>query len=685
MIHLVEIDAYDPLLPGLRTLRFSSGQGYAAETGANLLAVTGKVDTWGGSTTKQLNAVTAPDGTQTAQLLTATSTTNAGPGYNIGNAGFTTGSPHKFGVYFRRIAGTYSWVRLRVAVTSGVIASAFYDIENGLVGGVTPAPSGDITLFRASPAVRLTGGWWYLPLDLAANSTSVNVSAAPATGNDSALMVIGDQWSLWGAQLVANPGGAYYEGRVQDPGNFQRAIYSPGSTSGDSTVGVGEVVIANPDGELDPMLDYGIAGREVRVWTIPDESGPFPAAARWATGTAEQVEVSWTRVTVRLRDRLELLRRPIQATLYAGTTVAGGMAEAEGMAEDLKGQPKPLLFGAALNIPAIQANSFDLIFQVSDGPISSIDAVYDAGAPLLFSANYASVAALRSASIQGGYYATCTAQGLFRIGSSPFGQITCDATEGATPASRTAAQVAYRICLRGGLLAADFNPASITGLDVDNSAETGIWISDEMEVLEAANTVLQSVGGWLLPNRNGVFEVGRLEAPSSPIVATYTEEECLDRGAGIERIATGDQGAGVPTWKVTLRYARNWATQGSADLAGCVAAARRTELAQEYRTVVVEDAAVKTIHPLATELTVDTLLTEPADALAEANRLLSIYKVRRDRLIVPLDATLAAPADLGRTITMQFSRWGYNAGRPMVILGMTENAVAGITELDIWG
>lgn len=480
-------------------------------------------------------------------------------------------------------------------------------------------------------------------------------------------------------------GGVYFDARLIDPSNSQRTIYSPGTTSGDSTVGSGEIVLANADGVLDSLLDYGIAGREVRIWTLASDGTPFASATRWATGTAEQVEVSWTRVTVRLRDRLELLRKPLQANVYAGTTVAGGMAEAEGTAEDLKGRPKPLLFGAAFNVPAIQANSFDLIFQVSDGPISSIDAVFDAGAPLLFSANYASVAALRSATIQGGYYATCTALGLFRIGSSPFGQITCDATEGATTASRTAAQVAYRICLRGGLLASDFNSASITGLDVDNSAETGIWISDEMEVLEAANTVLQSVGGWLLPNRTGVFEVGRLEAPSSPIVATYTEDECLDRGAGIERIATGDQGAGVPTWRVTLRYGRNWATQGSADLAGCVAAARRTELAQEYRTVVVEDAAVKTVHPMATELTVDTLLTEPAHALAEANRLLSIYKVRRDRLIVPLDATVAAGVDLGRTITMRFNRWGYSSGRNMTVLGMTENAAAGITELDIWG
>ena len=141
----------------------------------------------------------------------------------------------------------------------------------------------------------------------------------------------------------------------------------------------------------------------------------------------------------------------------------------------------------------------------------------------------------------------------------------------------------------------------------------------------------------------------------------------------------------MPVWKVTLRYRRHWAVQSGSELANCVATARRTELAQEWRTVTAENASVKTKNLLAAELTFDTLLVDEADAQAEAARLLALYGVRRDRLIVPIDTDLAAAADLGRTVTIMVNRWGYNAGRQMTVLGLTERASAGVSEIEVWG
>jgi hypothetical protein len=480
-------------------------------------------------------------------------------------------------------------------------------------------------------------------------------------------------------------GANFYDPRLTEPGNWSRSIFAPGTTAGESTVGAGEIVLANPDGGLDGLLNYGVDGRAVRVLTVPDESTAYASAVRWATGTAEQVEVSWRSATLRLRDRLELLRKPLQTTLYLGTTTSGGLNTAEGNADDLKGRVKPLLYGEGFNIPAVLANAYDLIYQISDGTVQSIDAVYDAGVPLLFSADFTTITALRTATIQGGYYSTAKNLGLFRVGSSPFGMVTCDATEGATAADRTAAQIAKRMLTRMGFTSTDWDAATITALDTANGNNMGIWLADPVDALEAITRVLGSVGGWLLPNRLGVYEVGRMAAPAGTAVATWTENEILDRGAGIERLASNDVGAGVAIWKVTVRYGRIYATQAGDQLAGCVATARRSELVSEYRSATATDAAVKTLHLNAAEITVDTLFTDEADAQTEANRLLALYSTRRDRLIIPLDTSLAAAVDLGRTVTVQVQRWGYSAGRLMTVIGLTERAGAGVTDVEVWG
>src|SRR5690554_1359231 len=99
-------------------------------------------------------------------------------------------------------------------------------------------------------------------------------------------------------------------------------------------------------------------------------------------GTIEQAEFTWKRVVLRIRDRLAELDEPIQTTDYAGTTIAGGMDEAEGRPEDVKDRPKPLLYGVGKNLPAVAANMFDHIYEVASNGVASIDAVYDRGVAL---------------------------------------------------------------------------------------------------------------------------------------------------------------------------------------------------------------------------------------------------------------------------------------------------------------
>src|SRR5262249_3696896 len=108
---------------------------------------------------------------------------------------------------------------------------------------------------------------------------------------------------------------------------------------------------------------------------------------------------------------------------------------------EIKGKRRPRAFGKLSasdgqggNVTPTLVIAGEGLWQVNDGPVTSINAVRDGGIPLDFVADYATVALLRAAltgvpsPIPAGKYGTCIAQGYFGAGGSGFKQITCDVT-----------------------------------------------------------------------------------------------------------------------------------------------------------------------------------------------------------------------------------------------------------------
>lgn len=485
------------------------------------------------------------------------------------------------------------------------------------------------------------------------------------------------------------PPNAFYEPRIDVPGDYSRTMFADGTTSGSLQVGTGVIELKNPDGGLDELIDHAFDGRTLRILTVETERPIYADAVLVFEGTVEQVEFTWGKVTVRIRDRLTELDRPIQEAKFAGTTISGGMDEAEGGPDDIKGQPKPLTFGVPRNVPAVESNRFDRIYDLGAAGLSSVAKVRDKGVELTAGADYATVAALRTASIPSGQYATANAVGLIRTGSVPEGQITVDPVEGPTAADRTAAQIARRILLRMGLVEnSDFLAADIMALDALNSAEIGYWIgSEERTALQAIGDVLGSISATIVPDRLGIFRILRFDPPSALPVLTLTEAEIIEAaGRGIERLTTGDQGRGVPAWRVNLRYAMNYHVMSKSELDPVEATdAFKAFVNEEWRTVTAEDATVKDVHLLSPELTFDTWLVEEAAAQAEADRRLAMHSVRRDRFRVPVKSFLVEEVDIGSVVALQIQRFGLSAGKSFSVIGIAENFETGITTLDLWG
>lgn len=480
-------------------------------------------------------------------------------------------------------------------------------------------------------------------------------------------------------------GDLYYEGRIKQPGNIQRTVFDKGSTFGASRVGYGEVQLVNNDGALDYALGYGFAGFGITIWR--GVIAPNASVPTWTTvlqGTMDSVDFSWGDVSIKVRDRQQELTKPLQATRYGGTNVLP--AGLDGVATDIKGNGRPVLLGRVYNITPPQVNTARRIFELSDAVIQSVDAVYDRGTALAAGAAYASQADMETnAPTAGQYRAWLSASGSYiRLGAEPAGSVTVDATQGAAVANRTAAQLMRQVLLKGGIVAGDITAADVTALDAAAGYECGYWVGygtneTGANVLDA---LCNSVGAFWGVDRLGKFRMGQIAAPLvANSIGAITALDIIK----IDRTRSADQGGGVPAWQVTLDYARMFTVQS--DLAAAVPTALKSDRSEQWRTVVANDATVKTQWPKAQEITFATHLLSATDAATEAARRLGLYKVRRDTLQarVKLSDALAAAIDLGKTITVQVNRFGMSAGKAYLVTGIRTDLRYNTFDLTLWG
>lgn len=568
------------------------------------------------------------------------------------------------------------------------------------------------------------------------------------------------------------PASTYYDGRIQQPANVQRSAFDGAATYGETRVGYGELVLANNDGSLDGLIAYGFDGRAItiKLGIVTPSDGGVPTWTTVLKGTMEQPEFSWDKVTIAVRDRQFEIDIPIQRNKYGGTnSLPNGL---DGVATDLKGKPKPKLYGTAYNMDLPFVNTSRLIYQISDSLVTSVGAVYDRGAalttgtlrslalmnlgsqPFTFTVDTGTDVATTSTNtyttgdpvtvtttttlpaplaINTIYYwrALSTTTGTFhttsagavantgkvdltttgtgthtvdnnvtlagrydwaldatgsyiRLGTTPAGLITCDATQGAAASNRTVAQVLKQMLLDAGISSGDILAGDVTALDTANSAEVGYWASSagEISFIEAMDEIANSIGSYYGVDRTGIFRMGAIVAPTGTAVATLTTLEIVK----IDRIASQDPGKGVPTFKVNLDYKKYEVIQDS-DLAGAVTAVTRAQLAEQYRRVNDTDTSVQTAHLLSPEMTFQTRLIDATAAQTEATRRLTLYKTRRDRVEarVYLDATLAAALDLGVIVTVTMARFGYDAGKKFIVIGIRTDLRNGMVDLTLWG
>lgn len=473
------------------------------------------------------------------------------------------------------------------------------------------------------------------------------------------------------------PVNTFYDDRITNPASISRSLYSNGTTSGASRVNYGAVELSNVDGGLDSILKYSFDGRSL-VIKIGNEGDAYSAFTTILNGTMEQVEFTFSKVTILARDKLAIVDMPLQTTLYAGNNALPDGVE--GVA-DIAKSPKPLLYGQVFNIAPIMVNSSKLTYQINDGAIQSVGNVYDKGIALTAGADYANVTALHAASPASGTFVTCLALGYIRLGAVPTGLLTCDATQGAASSNRTVAQILKAMALKAGIASGDINASDVTALDTANSSVIGIWIDGADSAMVAMDKVAQSIGAYFGFDALGVLRMGLFTTPTG----SATLEIDINNILSIERSRTNDTDKGIPAWRVNLTYQKNYSVQDF-DLAGAVTAARRSVLSLPALTKSAEDTVIKTQYTLAPTIEKESLLVDATAAQTEATRLLNLYKTSRDlyTVTIALDLTTTLP-DLNNIVNITMNRFGLNSGKLFKIIGIESDYSKNRATLTLWG
>ena len=656
MIYLAEIEYYDPADDSANKLYWSEDL-TQDKTWLNfkqgLVAVTA-------------NTVAAPDSTLTADTLTLNS----------------TGTRYQPVRVESGVTYTYS-LALKLGTAS---KSIYWGVWNPSAAWIVGLDPGDAALdaLSASAWTRLSVTftaaatqtvWLLLPWASGTNDNKTvqawgalfNIGASPITyaRTDAAptrLLRVATQ--DYTSLSTDSPPFMLYPGRLSQPGLMRRDIYAPGMTGGLVTPSYGLVELAH-EGELDFLSECGVDGRAYTLKTL-QPGASLSTATTVLKAVIEQVDIQRTRVTLRLKDRLNLLEKPASRNTYTGAS--GSSVEG---AVQLAGRRKPFIVGHVHNTSPVLVNEARLIYQIHDGVIEG-GSYFDNGVNLNREAPYASLTEMESTWPSAGCFREYLPLGLVRIGLLPSGAFTGWAAVYGTGLPGTALKT---LAIAAGWPTDAINDSDVTALDNAGAANwIGYFIDGNDTALDVMRRLAAGYGFWFGPDALGVLRMGLLEPPAGTPAMTLTDAHIVK----IERLPSD-----IPVNAVTVRYDKNWTVQ--TDLASAITAERREWLKTEWRQVTAEIPANLMKHPLGTTLEMDSYLVVRDGAKALAERMLSLLGVNRERysLTVRLDDLPAI--DLNAVVNVQTDRFGLDSGKLLRVLGLQADHRTRSLELILWG
>lgn len=462
------------------------------------------------------------------------------------------------------------------------------------------------------------------------------------------------------------PAHTNYIPSTNNPFQFNVGVFN-GDFSGRSG-SFGAIRLLNGDGDLDYLTGLYWAGRSVKVYAgAPDFSRD--QFVNVFDGLCNSIEHHEGEIIINIQNNDRILDTEFIQSLYSGDGGFNG-------GSDLEGKPKPLLYGECKHITPVLVDAANLIYQVHDGAIEEITAVYDRGVALTNGGNVADISA---ASVSAGQYKTQLSGGYIRLGSSPDGAVTVDAKghNSGGYISKTGQIVSYILRNKMGLynlIETHIDQGSFNHLDQSLPYNVGIYISDKTNGNEILNSLLTPLAAYWTFTSDGLMSVGLGEEPSEPVLE-INENIIIDGELQCSNVYP-------PAWRINVGYARNWTSQN--EIATAASEEYRDFAQEEFRKIILETSAIKTVSASSVEKSFNTLILNQADALDLSSKIKTLFGARRKLYTVSIKS-IYSTLEIGDTITLKVNRFNLDNGQDFLVVGIGRDVETNTIELELWG
>ncbi len=413
------------------------------------------------------------------------------------------------------------------------------------------------------------------------------------------------------------------------------------SLEGDGALSTGDLEIDNTAGVRDAWAGAGY------VWKNRTDRA-FIGDIRWPRSdyrmifdgvAADLAPRGRQGLSLKLRDKLQRLNTPITEAKLGGDT-------------EQRDTLLPTALGQQFNVTPLLVNGAILKYQVHAGPIDKIIEVRDNGAPVAFTADLAT--------------------GTFVLHDAPAGVVTAsvrgDAAGGYVD---TAAQVVKRLVTSYGkpsdrFTDEDLDLASFAAFDAAHPQPMGLYSTERLNVLVACQMILGSLGAQLVMSRLGKLRLVKLSLPGAGSPFVIRPEHMLEvQGASTLQPTGRTDVVGA----VKLGFAKNWTVQDAGTLAN-LPEVHKALFTEEWLTTTKTDASTLATYRLNAEpVQIDTMLLTRADADAEAQRRLDLWKVPRTTYEFDGVPELLQ-LELGQAVTVYSPRFSMAAGVSGIVISL---------------
>lgn len=375
--------------------------------------------------------------------------------------------------------------------------------------------------------------------------------------------------------VSATPAGTHLDGHEWTPVITQRhtkqiTIANNGVLAAPDT-GNGNIAFwMAEDFENEVWSSYEWSDAPARIFEGED-GDPFTAYRQVFEGNVSSLARDGITATLELLGPEAALDTPLLTLSYAGT---GGV---EGPTT-LRGKLKPRAFGNCLTVDPVQVDPAKLVYQVHGyGAVGSIPQVYEFAQSYGPSkGNVASYGDLIAMTLAPGEWATCNAQGLFRLGGRADKKLSADVIM----PNGTIATIIPQLLAVAGVPA-----AKIGSMAVFASSSWSLYQTEQTTVLEAVRSAALQGGGYILPDGMGVWQVGDYFATKAPIVLNE------DRSSYPQVRRIKELPASPPVWKVSVGYDKCWNVHSESDVSPALKQLSEAQIANDAAAKAALEAA----------------------------------------------------------------------------------------------